>query len=552
MGTANSKPAVESPQVHKRASSFVPRRSATTFSQADLHDATDGFSPLNKLDEGAFGVVFKGTLTDGRPVAIKALKPSAPSDDDDPYSGLAGFVKEADVLSSRIHANIVELYGHCLNQPTVVTAPGVQRMQCGSPYAHFLVYEFMAGGNLKDRLRGSLSRQQPMLWSERFGVAAGIARGLKYLHTQVPIILHQDIKSDNILLAYDGNTGTLTAKIADFGAARFKPKRRRGASGGGQTQHHSTIHVVGTTPYMPLEYIQQGHVSPKTDTFAFGVVLLELLTAKPPVSGETGNLLSTECYSAVEKPERGDLMELLDRRGEAGQPAPLEKVYQLARIARRCIDLNVSMRTQVSEVVGQLNDMAGYDAAAAVQLAAAGGGGMERAAPPVPPRRNAAEDKKAAKAEAKKAEKAAREEKRAAKAKAKADKKAQSVGMARTSIEAPPRPTTTLATSDVRKYSKGQRVHSMGADHQTSGIVCEVQNLPSRPGYGGNIVLELYRTVDLETSEVRKYPINSRVLNIGNKTKVSGVVVAVTPRQQVGGPNDPQRGPGVVKIMHDV
>ena len=546
MGTANSKGAEEGQSVHRRAGSFVPRRSAATmFTQADLDDATDGFSPLNKLDEGAFGVVFKGSLPDGRAVAIKALKPSAPSDDDDPYSGLAGFVKEADVLSSRIHANIVELYGHCLNQPTAVTAPGMQRMQRGSPYAHFLVYEFVAGGNLKDRLRGSLSLQQPMLWSERFGVAAGIARGLKYLHTQVPIILHQDIKSDNILLAYDGNTGTLTAKIADFGAARFKPKRRRNATGGGQTQHHSTIHVVGTTPYMPLEYIQQGHVSPKTDTFAFGVVLLELLTAKPPVSGKTGNLLSTECYSAVEKPERGDLMELLDRSGEAGQPVPLEKVYQLARIARRCIDLNVSMRTQVSEVVGQLNDMAGYDAAAAVQLAATGGGGMERAAPPVPPRQSAAEDKKAAKA-------AKKEEKRAAKAKAKAGKKAQSVGMARTSIEAPPRATTTLATSDVRKYSKGQRVHSMGADHQTSGIICEVQNLHSRPGYGGNIVLELYKTVDLETSEVRKYPINSRVMNIGNKTKVSGVVVAVTPNQQVGGPNDPQSGRGVVKIMHDV
>lgn len=134
-----------------------------------------------------------------------------------------------------------------------------------------LVLEFMAGGSLLARLRPTHA-DPPLTAQERFDVAADVARGLHYLHTARPPLIHQDVKSDNILLAVvDG--GRIIAKVTDFGTARIAPQLAMTPSavapggGGGQT-HHSTGVIVGTRTYMPIEYIQSGNVSEKTDTFA--------------------------------------------------------------------------------------------------------------------------------------------------------------------------------------------------------------------------------------------------------------------------------------------
>ena len=152
---------------------------STVFTVAQLERATDGFAPRNKLAEGAFGMVFKGHHN-GHAVAIKVLTrqddPNAkPSD----YSGAGSFALEAKVLGHHRHANIVGLLGHCL---------GPEQPQ------QFLVYEFMAGGSLKERLEAS-SRRAPLSWEERFVIASDSARALEYLHTDAdPPIIHQDVK----------------------------------------------------------------------------------------------------------------------------------------------------------------------------------------------------------------------------------------------------------------------------------------------------------------------------------------------------------------------
>jgi serine/threonine protein kinase len=209
----------------------------------------------------------------------------------------------------------------------------------------------MEGGSLSSQLRaGGLTVHQ------RFTIASNVASGLHFLHTEaVPPVIHQDVKSDNILLAEVG--GVLVAKVADFGTARFVPKLREDGA-----THHSTQTVVGTGPYMPLEYLQMGHVSEKTDAYALGVVLCELLTGEPPANYDTGEMLSSSMYEPLEDPESG-LQPLLDRRlASGGVDAggwPLPQAAELGRAARRCIEPVVSKRASVAEVLPELNAVAG-------------------------------------------------------------------------------------------------------------------------------------------------------------------------------------------------
>ena len=99
-----------------------------------------------------------------------------------------------------------------------------------------------------DRLaRGGNSRvQEPLSAPHRFGIAADVARALHYLHAEAsPPLIHQDMKSDNVILAYRPGSGVLMAKVADFGTARIMPAQMQA-----QQSHHSTRVVVGTTPYV--------------------------------------------------------------------------------------------------------------------------------------------------------------------------------------------------------------------------------------------------------------------------------------------------------------
>ena len=319
-------------------------RAPQAFEHAQLSLATDGFSKKHLLDEGAFGAVFRGVLQpSGAVVAIKVLKATAAaatgaSKTGDQFIGAGGFRKELDVLSQYRHINVVRLLGHCL----------CDTAQC-------LVFEFMEGGSLSGRLAAARAAQQagtppPLTPPQRFAIASDVARGLEFLHVDAdPPIIHQDVKSANILLC--SYQGTVLAKLADFGTARFAPKLLTDT-------HHATCNVVGTGPYMPLEYTQMGHVSEKTDTFAFGVVLCELLTGDTPSDRARGEMLSQKMYEPLQDAER-ELPPLLD--GSAGA-WPLPQAVALGRIARRCIEMAVAKRCIVVDVLAELDALAGREA----------------------------------------------------------------------------------------------------------------------------------------------------------------------------------------------
>jgi serine/threonine protein kinase len=307
------------------------------FTLAQLSTATDNFSDTCKLAEGGFGAVYRGRLRrGGTAVAIKVLRPeaaavAAPNKKAEQYLGIGGFRREAEVLTKYRHRNIVELLGSCLSDNQSVK-------QC-------LVFEFMVGGSLKGRLATGVA----LTAQQRFDIASDVARGIRFLHVSAtPPIIHQDVKSDNVLL--DMIDGQLVAKLADFGTARYADELL--LTGVSKIR---TLNVIVSRGYAPMEYLQSGIVSEKTDTYAFGVVLCELLTGSPPVS-TGGEMLATMMNTPLEDPEQA-LPPLLDTRlGGGGWPFP--RAFALGRVARRCIEMLVQHRCVVAEVLCEVDELA--------------------------------------------------------------------------------------------------------------------------------------------------------------------------------------------------
>ncbi|XP_050223421.1 proline-rich receptor-like protein kinase PERK9 [Mercurialis annua] len=213
------------------------------FTYDELHNATNGFSSQNLLGEGGFGSVYKGSLPDGREVAVKQLKVGG-------GQGEREFKAEVEIISRIHHRHLVSLVGYCI-----------------SDNRRLLVYDYVSNNTLHFHLHGE---GRPVLdWAARVKVAAGAARGIAYLHEDChPRIIHRDIKTSNILL--DNN---FEAKVSDFGLAKLAL----------DANTHVTTRVMGTFGYMAPEYASSGKLTDKSDVFSYGVVLLELITGRRPV-----------------------------------------------------------------------------------------------------------------------------------------------------------------------------------------------------------------------------------------------------------------------------
>ncbi|KAK4591163.1 hypothetical protein RGQ29_021383 [Quercus rubra] len=268
----------------------------------EIEAATDDFRNSLKIGEGGYGPVFKGVL-DHTVVAIKVLRPDMPQ-------GQKQFQQEVEVLSCIRHPHMVLLLGAC-------------------PEYGCLVYEYMDNGSLEDRIFRK-GNTPPIPWQIRFKIAAEISTALLFLHQTKPEpLVHRDLKPANILL-----TQNYLSKISDVGLARLVPP----SVANSVTQYHMTA-AAGTFCYIDPEYQQTGLLGVKSDIYSLGVMLLQIITAKPPMG------LSHHVEDAIEK---GRFAEILDPTVEDW---PVQEALSLAKLALKCCELRKRDRPDLGKVI---------------------------------------------------------------------------------------------------------------------------------------------------------------------------------------------------------
>ncbi|MBA0730966.1 hypothetical protein Golax_023371, partial [Gossypium laxum] len=228
-------------------------------------------------------------------------------------------LNEVDLLIKIQHQNIVSLLGYCIH--------GESKL---------LVYEMMQNGSLESQLHG-LTRGSALTWQLRMKIAIDVARALEYLHEYCnPPVIHRDIKSSNILLDSDFN-----AKLSDFGLAVVTGSQNK------------NVKLSGTLGYVAPEYLLEGKLTDKSDVYAFGVVLLELLVRKKPLE----QMSPSRCQSLVtwampQLTNRSELPNIVDP--VIRDTIDLKHLYQVAAVAVLCIQPEPSYRPLITDVLHSL------------------------------------------------------------------------------------------------------------------------------------------------------------------------------------------------------
>ncbi|XP_010470571.1 PREDICTED: LEAF RUST 10 DISEASE-RESISTANCE LOCUS RECEPTOR-LIKE PROTEIN KINASE-like 2.4 [Camelina sativa] len=246
------------------------------YSYAQVKRITNSFA--EEVGRGGFGTVYRGTLSDGCMVAVKVLKDSKGNNGED-------FINEVASMSQTSHVNIVTLLGFC-----------------SEGYKRAIIYEFMENGSLDNFI--SSKKSSNMDWSELYGIALGVARGLEYLHHGCRTrIVHFDIKPQNVLL--DDN---LSPKVSDFGLAKLCERTE---------SILSLLEARGTIGYIAPEVFSSvyGRVSHKSDVYSYGMLVLEIIGARnrtpneEPSSSTSSMYFPEWIYKDLEKGDNGGIME---------------------------------------------------------------------------------------------------------------------------------------------------------------------------------------------------------------------------------------------------
>lgn len=281
-----------------------------------LEAATNNFHENNVVGQGGFGCVYKACFDNHMLAAVKRMNTRGQSAETE-------FQNEVHLLSKFRHPNIVSLLGYCIHGNT-----------------RFIVYQLMQNGSLETQLHGP-SHGSALNWHMRMKIALDAARGLEYLHENCnPPVIHRDLKSSNILL--DSN---FNAKLSDFGLAVI--------SG---TQNKNSIKLSGTLGYVAPEYLLDGKLTDKSDVYAFGVILLELLMGRKPVEKMT----PSQCHSIVtwampQLTDRAKLPNIVDP--VIRNTMDVKHLYQVAAVAVLCVQPEPSYRPLITDVLHSLTPL---------------------------------------------------------------------------------------------------------------------------------------------------------------------------------------------------
>ncbi|OAY80271.1 putative receptor-like protein kinase [Ananas comosus] len=268
----------------------------------------------DKLGKGGYGTVYKGSLPNGHPVAVKMLTESKGNGEE--------FINEVASISRTSHVNIVRLLGFCLD---------------GSKRA--LIYDFMPNGSLEKFIFTDRSQIESTLgWNKLFEIVVGVARGLEYLHRGCNTrIVHFDIKPHNILLDQD-----FCPKISDFGLAKLCTSKECIIS---------LIGARGTIGYIAPEVFSRnfGVVSSKSDVYSYGMMVLEMVGGRKNLDVTTTSSSETYFPHYLYKNINQYCVEACGDNGEA-----TEIVRKMILVALWCIQTMPDDRPSMSRVVNML------------------------------------------------------------------------------------------------------------------------------------------------------------------------------------------------------
>ncbi|KAK2632733.1 hypothetical protein EUGRSUZ_L01155 [Eucalyptus grandis] len=283
------------------------------FKYETLEKATNFFDDSRKLGQGGGGSVYKGILPDKKVVAVKRLVFNTRQWVDDLFN-------EVNLISGIQHKNLVKLLGCSIEGPESL-----------------LVYEYLSNRSL-DQVLLVNNATRVLTWEERLHIIIGTAEGLAYLHGGCGVkIIHRDIKASNVLL--DEN---LTAKIADFGLARCIALDKS----------HLSTGIAGTIGYMAPEYLMRGQLTEKADVYAFGVLVLEILTGRKNSVYTRGS--SSVLQSVWKHYKSNNLAACIDPALQG--KFPVLEASNVLQIGLLCTQASMELRPPMSGVVEMLHN----------------------------------------------------------------------------------------------------------------------------------------------------------------------------------------------------
>ncbi|GKV25799.1 hypothetical protein SLEP1_g35189 [Rubroshorea leprosula] len=310
----------------KRRKSLVKQhnmtRIANAYTLAELQLATNSFSEENLVAEGSLGSVYKAEFPDGHVVAVKNINMVSLS-----FCEEEQFMDVIRRASQLRHPNIITLLGYCVENGQ-----------------HLIVYEYVRNFSLDDALHNEAHK--PLPWGLRLCIALGIARALNYLHSKFsPPVAHCTIKSANILLDEE-----LMPRICDSGLAILRSFMSN------SVKLKASEIAIADTGYVAPEHGQPGSDNTKSDVYAFGVLLLELLTGRRPFDSSRPEWeQSLVKWASLQLHDSTCLDQMVDPR--IRETFSSRALSGFADIISLCIQTVMEFRPQMSEIVEYLTSL---------------------------------------------------------------------------------------------------------------------------------------------------------------------------------------------------
>ncbi|KAI3923204.1 hypothetical protein MKW92_048486 [Papaver armeniacum] len=302
-------------------SSMSPRTSAIGslhLSISQVIKATQNFSPSLLLGREAFGNVYRAQLQDGQVVVIKrATKANL-------ISLQAEFRNEAELLSKIEHPNLVRLLGY--------VDEGNERI---------IISEFVPNGSLRAHLEGK--RGVILNFYQRLEISIDVANALAYLHFEAEKqIVHGRIRSGNTML-----TDNLRVKMIDFGFARAGPTDVE--------QPQISTEALETAGYLDPEYLKTYQLTPQSDVFSFGILLVEILTGRRPVEMKRNSNERITIKWAYRNFHEGKLEDMIDP--DMPKFRHIQLLSEMFSLALECASPMGQSRPNMKEVWERLSEI---------------------------------------------------------------------------------------------------------------------------------------------------------------------------------------------------